>query len=92
MLDVDSNPSCDIDGINSENIIIDNIETVQKGTYTIITNLYDQCLNDDYTTNFAVFAKYKGRFIETKKGRNPYIGYKTGIKSDFQEVIQFEIK
>ena len=92
ILDVDSNPGCNIDGINSENIIIDDTQLAEKGIYTIIANLYKQCNRREKTTNFVVIAKYKDKFLETLEGKNPFIGYKDGRKNDFQKVIEFEIK
>lgn len=91
MLDVDSNPGCDIDGINSENISIFDLKLLEKGHYKVIANLYDQCLSEKIT-NFIVTVKKDGKFLDMISGKNPYIGKKLGKEGDNEVIMTFDIK
>lgn len=57
-LDVDSNPNCDIDGINSENIFFP-ADKVMNGKYEVYVNMYSNC-QPDVATSWTVTAIYKG--------------------------------
>ena len=47
-LDLDSNPGCEIDGINNENIFWET-GTAVPGTYTVTVDMYDACDNGEGT-------------------------------------------
>ncbi|HXE58049.1 MAG TPA: hypothetical protein VNK43_08615 [Gemmatimonadales bacterium] len=40
-LDLDSNPACNIDGVNNENIVW--AENAPRGTYTVVVDYFDDC-------------------------------------------------
>lgn len=73
-LDVDSNPDCSIDGINSENIFYP-ADKVMNGTYEVYVNLYNNC-DRHIATSWTVTAIYKGSLIgNTLTGKsNPAAG------------------
>lgn len=71
-LDVDSNAGCDIDNINSENVFF-TPEVMQKGTYQVWVNLYENC-NSAIATDYIVKATYKGKAVSTTWGANPAQG------------------
>ena len=71
-LDIDSNPGCDIDGINSENVFFSN-EYIQSGKYEVWINMWSNC-EPSIPTNWIVTARYKGALLSTTYGRNPARG------------------
>lgn len=71
-LDIDSNASCNIDGINKENIYIPE-ELVESGTYKVVVNLYENC-NPSIATNWSVLCRYQGKLITPATGSNPAAG------------------
>ena len=92
-LDHDSNPACQIDNLNNENISIP-FDYVEKGKYTVIVNLYSNC---DYSVpvNFSLQARYKGELVENllEGGVNPLRGYYAADagRGDRTIVMDFEL-
>lgn len=92
-LDHDSNPACNIDNLNNENISIP-AEFVQKGEYTVIVNLYENC---DYSVpvNYSLQARYKGNLLDNllTDGQNPIRGYyaANASRGDRTVVMKFEL-
>ena len=72
-LDVDSNPDCFLDNINSENITYSGTAKVEKGKYTVRIALFSSC---DVTalTHYVVTARIDGTIITPTTGTNPYYG------------------
>jgi|WetSurSiteA1Bulk_404760.scaffolds.fasta_scaffold01646_3 hypothetical protein len=73
-LDLDSNPGCEIDGIQNENITYSDESTVEAGTYTVRIDLYDECYVTAQT-NYIVTARLDGQLIAQQSLTNPYNGY-----------------
>lgn len=71
-LDVDSNPGCLIDGINSENIFFSK-ESLQAGKYEVWINMFENC-NSSIATNWIVTARHEGKLLSTNSGQNPAQG------------------
>lgn len=92
-LDHDSNPSCNIDNLNNENISIP-AEYVQKGKYQIIVNLYSNC---DYSVpvNYSLQARYKGDLLKNllPDATNPIRGFyeASADNHDRTVVMEFEL-
>ena len=61
-LDKDSNASCEIDGLNNENIFIP-MEYLEAGQYTVKVNMYENC-NRQISTSWSVTVRYQGRLIQ----------------------------
>ena len=55
MLNLDSNPACNIDGLNNENIIYPD-STPPSGTYQVAVNYYDNCSIEE-PTNYVVTVR-----------------------------------
>lgn len=72
-LDLDSNPVCDIDGVNNENITYSAEDYVEPGRYTVYVDMYENC-DPSIATNFVLTIFYNGQLIQTDKGRNPITG------------------
>ncbi len=72
-LDLDSNPDCDIDGVNNENIFYDDEATIEEGTYTVRVDMYANCSVTE-NTKYSVVVHYDGDVISTTEGGNPYSG------------------
>ncbi len=72
-LDVDSNPDCEIDNINNENITFTDAATVSNGEYIVNVDFYGNCMNSE-KTRYTVTARYKGELISPISGQNPYTG------------------
>ncbi len=53
MLDLDSNPGCNIDGINQENIAWDN---APSGEYIVLVDYYEACLADPVVYTVTIFS------------------------------------
>lgn len=66
-LDLDSNPSCRIDGINNENITYSENAFVPAGTYKVYVDLYDNC-DPSIATHYVVTVFYGGSLIAKKTG------------------------
>lgn len=81
-LDVDSNASCDIDGINNENITYSGDAIVEGGQYTVKVDFYDNC-NLSSVTNYIVTAYYDGSLISTSSGSNPSTGSFVATDADY---------
>lgn len=60
-LDIDSNASCNIDGIKNENIFFNE---VQNGEYTIIVNLYKKCDYSEVGAKYSVTLNYNGKAVK----------------------------
>ncbi|MBO7069422.1 MAG: hypothetical protein J6W52_12255 [Bacteroidaceae bacterium] len=90
-LDIDSNASCNIDGINKENIYIP-AELVENGTYTVVVNMYSNC-DANISTNWSVVTRYQGEVITPTTGTNPATGnYPIGAgRGDMTTVMTFTI-
>jgi len=71
-LDIDSNPNCDIDGINNENVFYPN-QYIQSGKYEVWVNMYRNC-NSSIPTNWIITALYEGALVSTSYGQNPEYG------------------
>lgn len=94
-LDVDSNPACNIDNINNENIFYDEeLSIIEAGEYEVLVDLWSNCnIEDD--TSYTIVAYYNGVLLPTSEGSNPH----TGILSEEDEshntnpisVMKFEI-
>jgi len=59
-LDIDSNPGCNIDGVNNENIFF---YEPKAGEYTIAVDLYAKCYTAE-GAKYSVTLNYKGRPIQ----------------------------
>jgi hypothetical protein len=80
-LDVDSNASCYIDGINNENVFYPR-EYIQSGTYQVWVNMYANCDNT-IATNWVVTAVKEGTLINPTYGQNPRSGvFPVGTQSN----------
>jgi uncharacterized protein YfaP (DUF2135 family) len=79
VLDLDSNPACDIDGVNNENITFsDSAAVVPAGEYIVRVDYYEECEAGGKTTNYAVAVHVQGELIATSNG-NPVEGsFETG--------------
>ena len=73
-LDHDSNPACNIDNLNNENIYIP-AELVENGEYRVVVDMYANC-SYSYDCSWAVIARYKGNIIpnELDGWNNPAMG------------------
>jgi hypothetical protein len=72
-LDVDSNPTCYLDYINSENITYSGNATVQKGTYMVRIAYFKAC-SVTALTHYVVTARMDGILVTPSTGTNPYYG------------------
>jgi len=72
-LDVDSNPVCYIDYINSENITYSGNAKVAAGKYSVNICLFENC-DVSELTNYVVTARLDGVLITPTTGKNPYYG------------------
>lgn len=70
-LDLDSNPACDIDGVNNENIFFPTSELL-PGKYEVWVNLYENC--NGMPTIWAITATNNGATITPSYGKNPATG------------------
>ena len=73
LLDVDSNPICYMDYINSENITYSGNAVVEKGKYTIKIALFSAC-EVTQLTHYVVTAKIDDKLVVPSTGTNPYYG------------------
>lgn len=90
-LDHDSNPACNIDNLNNENISIP-AEFVQKGEYTVIVNLYSNC-DHSVPVNYSLQARYKGNLLENLlDGANPIRGYYAANASNHDRTVVMKFK
>jgi len=71
-LDLDSNPACNIDNVNKENIYFP-AEYVQKGTYTVLVDMFSNC-DENIATDWTVRVNYRGQLIRPDTGTNPANG------------------
>ena len=60
VLDLDSNPSCSIDGIDNENITYGAESYVEPGEYTVYVDMWENC-NPEVATNFVLTVLYEGQ-------------------------------
>jgi hypothetical protein len=67
-LDLDSNPACDIDRINNENVTWP-LNKAPNGQYTVAVNLYASCATT--TTSYTVTV--------TQKGKDPQVYFGTVV-------------
>lgn len=90
-LDIDSNASCRIDGINKENIYLPE-ELIENGEYKVIVDMYRNC-DPTKPTSWSVVTRYKGQIIPVKTGQNPATGtYPVNAPSgDMTTVMTFTI-
>ncbi len=68
-LDLDSNPGCNIDSINNENVFYPN-SLIQTGTYQVWINMYNNC-DPSIATTCIVTALDSGQYIVPIYGVNP---------------------
>lgn len=68
-LDLDSNPGCNIDSINNENVFYPD-SLVQTGAYQVWINMYSNC-DTSIATNCVVTANYASQLITPTYGVNP---------------------
>lgn len=73
VLDLDSNPSCSIDGINNENITYSEEAYVEPGEYTVYVDMWENC-DPSIATNFVLTVFYGGELLQTVEGVNPIAG------------------
>lgn len=72
-LDHDSNPACNLDYLNNENIYIP-AALIEDGTYYVEVNLYSNC-NTSYDCTWSIVARYRGEIIANEMdGGNPVSG------------------
>lgn len=90
-LDLDSNPSCNIDGVKNENIYIPE-ELVENGTYIVQVNMYSNC-DPSISTDWSIVARYNGNLVQNEIGPNPAFGtYPVNAPDfDYTTVMQFTI-
>src|SRR5690554_2926024 len=98
-LDLDSNPACEIDGVNNENIYYPDDATIEVGTYYVYVDMYENC-NPSVATNFVVSVILNGVEIPTST-QNPYngnfpVGFPSNsggsdIANDIAPIFSFEI-
>ena len=69
-LDLDSNPSCDIDNINNENITYSENAFVPAGLYKVYVDLFENC-DPSIATNYVVTVFYGGTLIARQAGVFP---------------------
>ena len=75
-LDLDSNPACQIDGINNEHIVYPDSAIILPGTYIVRVDFFMQCNGSDSSiVHYTVTARYNGELINPVSGSNPYTGY-----------------
>ena len=95
-LDVDSNPACNIDGINNENIFYEDSEdvTIEYGEYEVLVDLYANCAIVP-NTNYTIVVYYGGELIATTQGTNPSAGALTpedeSYNTNLISVMKFNI-
>ena len=75
-LDLDSNPSCSIDGINNENITYGEDAYIEPGTYKVYAVMYRNC-DATIATDYVVTVTYGGRLIR------PLTGYSNPARGSF---------
>jgi hypothetical protein len=73
VLDVDSNPVCYLDYINSENITYSGNAKIAAGKYIVRISLFESCQVID-VTNYVVTARLDGNLITPTTGKNPFYG------------------
>ena len=73
ILDHDSNPSCHIDNLNNENIVVP-LNMIQKGEYKVVVDMFNNCTYGSKPTNWDLVARYKGNLIVPTYGTNPING------------------
>lgn len=67
-LDLDSNPGCNLDYVNNENITYnDSTAFVAPGTYKVYVDLFENC-DETIATNYVVTVFYGGVLIASKSG------------------------
>ena len=71
-LDHDSNPSCSIDGLNNENIVI-KAQHLVAGTYMVYVNMYSNC-DSENPTKWTCITRFNGNLISVTEGANPASG------------------
>ena len=98
-LDLDSNPACDIDGVNNENIFFPTSQ-VLSGKYEVWVNMFANC-DTSIATAWVITATRNGALITPSFGQNPAMDVfpidtpSNPIDSDFNElavkVMEFTI-
>ena len=73
ILDLDSNPSCQIDEVNNENITYSDSAYVEPGLYTVYVDMWNNC-DPSVATNFVLTVLYGGEILQTVEGVNPIAG------------------
>ena len=80
-LDLDSNPGCNLDYVNNENITYnDSTAWVPAGTYKVYVDLFENC-DETIATNYVVTVFYGGSLIASKSGV-----YDAGAESTFNPI------
>lgn len=73
-LDLDSNPACNIDHVNNENIFYnDSTAYIKPGLYKVYAVMWSNC-DPSIATNYIVTVFYNGQLINTTTGDNPAVG------------------
>ncbi len=72
-LDLDSNPDCDIDGVNNENITYGDDAVIPTGKYIVKVDFYSNCSVNE-NTHYVVSAYLDGDLIPSSSAANPYNG------------------
>lgn len=70
-LDVDSNPNCSLDYIESENVTYKDGALVEAGVYTVRANLYSAC-NVTENTTVTLRARYNGVLLKDANGKTAF--------------------
>ncbi len=81
-LDLDSNPDCDIDGVNNENITYGDDALIPTGTYVVKVDFYSNCSVNE-NTHYVVSAYLNGDLIPSSTVANPYNGEFAPDEADY---------
>lgn len=96
ILDVDSNPGCNLDSINNENITYADTAKIISGEYIVRVDFYSNCGITE-NTYFTTTARYNGQLITPTSGQNAYNGFFLPDSSDHgglgsgREIMRFKI-
>lgn len=93
-LDLDSNPACQIDNINNENIFYeeDSDVIIEYGEYEVQVDLYAACNITD-ATNIIMSVYYGNALIATTEGQNPHTGVlMPSDYGDYISIMKFNIQ
>ena len=72
-LDHDSNPACNLDSLNNENIVIKAGRLI-PGTYRVYVNMYSNCSPWENPTKWNCNIRFNGNPVTAIEGENPAAG------------------